>query len=195
MEFPKFYFLHNDSVRNKMNLRQFQFKIFRALCGNKFTRDILSTTMIVGIQMLSEEEASFINSLKNIREIAAAFIFVSIKYGGKIKTLRKRNKGSDKYECFDKSLELFLRYVDTGFKPMTERIYVDTPLITRKILSDMRGGCQIFNNEELKQWSNYMSIEKAILTARKIWQIYNVKKTWINKKFEKSRRRPRTINI
>lgn len=182
-----YHFLHSDTVRSRMLLRPFQYNIFRALCGNKFTRNLLSLTMIMGVQSLTDEEAIFINSLRNNREIAASFIFLGIKYGGRLKPLRKTHKGSDSYKKFDDSLELFLRYVDTGLKPMTERIYINTPLMSRKILSDMRDGCQIFKAEELKNWSGYVTIERAINNARIMWK---------NKKVLNSvySRRPRIIN-
>lgn len=165
-------FIRNDAFPSKMMLRPFPYNIFRALCGNKFTRNLLSLTMIVSIQCLSSDEAGFINSLCDGREIAASLIFLGLKYGGKLKPMRREQRGSDSYESFDKSLELFVRYVDTGLIPMSVCIMVDAPRLTRKIISDMREGCEVFNNEELQIWSNYTTVEHAINNARKVWKTH-----------------------
>lgn len=137
-----------DGAKYRIGIETFQFRVFVALCGTDFTDHLFSLSMIEHIIEVIKTNAEFIdflNSLNDVYEISAAFLYIGVKMGGScIRNTSK--KFTTDFKNFEVILKTYINYIETGKMNVTMPSFGSMFLMLELLFNSMRAG----NNTKFK---------------------------------------------
>lgn len=140
------------------------FHTFIALCGTDFTKALFTQTIVESIFRSSTEDRTFINTLRDSNEIAAALLMLGIRGNSTCKRGDLNDGPPYNREDLKHMVHIYSQYITTG-RMSSERVpQINMSVVHQQLVYALRQGNKSTTKKDLVLWANNTTLQQALRT-------------------------------